>query len=70
MDAHAWYSSEDAARLIGGVSPRWIRVQVEQGRLKARVLLTGKRGTYRIRGADLAAFMATYIVDDARDREP
>lgn len=62
-----WYSTEDVARLIGGVSPRWVRLQVEQGRLRARVLLTGKRATYRIRAGDLAAFIEAFVLDDARE---
>lgn len=70
MDRTTWYSTEDAARVIGGVSPRWLRVQIEEGRLVARVLLTGRRATYRIRADNLAAFIRVYILDDARDREP
>lgn len=63
-------STEDAAREIGGVGPRWVRKQIDAGRLRARVLLTGERATYRIRRTDLAAFLARYVLDDARDREP
>jgi hypothetical protein len=70
VDRDIWYSTEDVARLIGGVSQRWVRIQVEQGRLRARVLLTGRRATYRIHSRDLAAFLATYVLDDARTREP
>lgn len=70
MDREIWYSTEDVARLIGGVSPRWVRVQIDAGRLRARVLLTGRRPTYRIRASDLMAFMKAYVLDDAtlRDR--
>jgi Helix-turn-helix domain len=62
-----WLSSEDAARFIGGVSSRWIRVQIDAGRLPARALMTGQRPTYRIRLADLQAFMRTYIRDTRDD---
>jgi hypothetical protein len=63
-----WLSTEDAARFIGGVSSRWVRVQIDAGRLPARALMTGLRPTYRIRLADLQVFMRTYI-RDTRDRD-
>jgi hypothetical protein len=63
-----WLSTEDAARFIGGVSSRWVRVQIDAGRLPARALMTGLRPTYRIRLADLQVFMRAYI-RDARDRD-
>lgn len=56
-----WLSTEDAAREIGGVTARWLRMQVVNGNLPARTLLTGRRVTYRIRGSDLAGFMARFI---------
>jgi hypothetical protein len=62
-----WLSTETAASVIGGVTPRWVRLQIKAGRLRARVLVTGRRPTYRIRGRDLAAFVACYIVEDARE---
>lgn len=65
-----WLSTEDAAREIGGVSARWVRKQVETGRLRARVLLTGRRATFRIRRDDLDRFRSCYILEDAREREP
>jgi len=68
VERDVWYSTEDVARVIGGVSPRWVRVQIEEGRLRARVLLTGRRATYRIRGDDLSAFVEAYVIDDARNR--
>jgi hypothetical protein len=58
-----WLSTEDAARFIGGVSSRWVRVQIDAGRLPARALMTGLRPTYRIRLVDLQVFMRTYIRD-------
>ena len=70
MDADRWLSTEEVAREIGGVTPRWVRRQIEVGRLRARVLLTGERATYRIRNTDLTEFRAQYVLEDARDREP
>lgn len=64
-----WVSTEEAAREIGGVTPRWVRAQIEAGRLRSRVLLTGARATYRINRRDLETFRRAYILDDARDRE-
>lgn len=64
-----WVSTEEAARQIGGVTARWVRVQIEEGRLRSRVLLTGSRPTYRIRTDDLAEFRRAYVLEDARDRE-
>lgn len=63
--ADPWVSTEVAARRIGGVTPRWVRLQIDAGRLRARVLLTGRRVTYRIRLDELERFIGRYIVDDA-----
>lgn len=68
MSTTDWLSTEDVAREIGGVTPRWVRIQIDEGRLRARVLLTGKRATYRVHRPDLEAFRARWILDDARDR--
>jgi excisionase family DNA binding protein len=68
MPEERWLSTEDAARLIGGVTSRWIRRQIEAGRIRSRMLATGARVTYRIRRDDLEAFVAAYILEDARDR--
>lgn len=70
MKSDRWLSTEDVAREIGGVSPRWVRKQIEDGRLRARVFLTGERVTYKVATVDLAAFMSTCVLDDARDRTP
>jgi hypothetical protein len=63
--ADPWVSTEVAARLIGGVTPRWVRVQIDTRRLRARALLTGRRVTYRIHLDDLDRFTARYVLDDA-----
>lgn len=70
MKSDHWLSTDDVARAIGGVSQRWVRKQIEGGRLRARVFLTGDRATYKVTTVDLAAFMTTYVLDDARDRQP
>lgn len=69
MRRERWFSTEEAAQVIGGVNSRWVRKQIEDGRLRARVLLTGSRPTYRIREVDLARFRAAFIVEDSRDRD-
>lgn len=56
-----WLSTEEAALEIGGVTARWVRLQVECRRLPARRLETGARATYRIRSSDLHEFMARYV---------
>lgn len=63
--ADPWVSTEVAALLIGGVTPRWIRVQIDARRLRARALLTGRRVTYRIHLDDLDRFAGRYVLDDA-----
>lgn len=70
MKSDHWLSTDDVARAIGGVSQRWVRKQIEGGRLRARVFLTGDRATYKIRATDLSVFLSAYVLDDARDREP
>lgn len=42
---------------------RWVRRQIEAGRLRATVLTTGGRVTYRIARADLETFRRRYLRD-------
>jgi len=60
-----WIGTEEAAREIGGVTARWLRMQILNGNLPARTLLTGRRVTYRIRRSDLKVFMARFIREAA-----
>jgi hypothetical protein len=60
-----WIGTEEAAREIGGVTARWLRMQILNGNLPARTLLTGRRVTYRIRQSDLKVFMARFIREAA-----
>lgn len=59
----AWLSTEDVARELGCVGPRWVRRQIEAGRLRATVLATGERVTYRVARADLSTFRVQYLRD-------
>lgn len=62
MDKTRWLSTEEAARELGFVSSRYLRKQIELGRLPATVLLSSGRTTYRIAEGDLEAFLDTYTV--------
>jgi hypothetical protein len=62
-----WPSTEDVARVLGCVTSRSVRRQIELGRLRARVLLTGRRPTYRIRRDDLACFLEAFVIASATD---
>jgi hypothetical protein len=68
MAPDVWLSTEEVARFIGGVSARWVRVQIDLGRLPARELMTGKRPTYRVRQVDVIAFQKVWI-RNTRDRD-
>ena len=59
----AWLSTEDVARELGFVGPRWVRRQIDAGRLRATVITTGERVTYRIARADLQTFCKAYLRD-------
>jgi len=67
MRPERWHSTESAAEVIGGVSPRWVRLQIERGRLRARILKTGRRRTYRIRQESLDVFREEYLAEDSRE---
>jgi Helix-turn-helix domain len=58
-----WLSTEQAARELGLVSARWVRRQIDAGRLRARVLATSEHVTYRIARSDLEAFAKLYLRD-------
>ncbi len=58
-----YLSTEEAAEVIGGVTARWVRKQIELERLPARVLLTGCRPTYRIREDRLRVFLRTWTAE-------
>lgn len=68
MKRPMWLSTEDVARELGFVQPRWVRRQIDAGRLRATVIATGERVTYRIARRDLEEFCKTYL-HDSRDRD-
>ena len=61
-DIERWLSTEDVAREVG-MGPDWVRRQIAEGRLTARVWRVGERSTIRIRRRDLDAFVRRYSVD-------
>jgi excisionase family DNA binding protein len=64
-----WLSTEEIAIELG-VSARWVRRQIQTGRLRARVYLTGERPTYRVRRAQLNEFLDRFSreTDSSVDR--
>jgi excisionase family DNA binding protein len=62
MAVSEWLSTEEAAAEIG-VTPQSVRRYIAAGKLKARALVIGQRATYRIRAADLQAFLDAYTMD-------
>lgn len=57
-----WLSTLDVARALG-MSDEWVRVQIHAARLSARRYNAGGRPTWRIRRADLEAFLADYAME-------
>jgi excisionase family DNA binding protein len=55
-------TAADAAAELG-YSARWVRHQIELGRLKAYAFTAGKRRTLRIRREDLEDFRNLYVRD-------
>jgi len=64
MTPKKWLSPGEAAQVLGyGLSPRFVRRQIELGRLRAVAFDAGGRRTLRIDRADLEAFRIEYIRD-------
>lgn len=59
LDGPRWISPNDAARTIG-MGARWVRRQIDAGRLKATAWTAGDRVTYRIRVEDWEQFRVRY----------
>jgi excisionase family DNA binding protein len=57
-----WYTTSEVADLLG-FSDRWVRRQIELGRLRASAFDAGSRRTLRINRRDLDAFRTRYIHD-------
>ncbi|MHB8398045.1 MAG: helix-turn-helix domain-containing protein [Candidatus Limnocylindrales bacterium] len=51
--------SEEVSQQLG-MSPEWVRRQVQAGRLRARVFLIGGRPTYRFAQTAVDEFLARY----------
>lgn len=58
----SWLSTADVARELG-MSPQWVRRQVAERRLGARVFVTGRRRTIRIERSSLEAFISLHVLD-------
>jgi hypothetical protein len=61
--------SEDVGRQLG-MSPEWVRRQVQAGRLRARVYLVGGRNTYRFDQMSVDEFVARYSAESRGDGMP
>lgn len=46
------------------ISRQTVHRYIREGRLRARTIKTGKRGTYQIRRSDFLAFVKRYVRDD------
>ena len=57
-----WYTTSEVADLLG-FSDRWVRRQIELGRLRAAAFDAGSRRTLRIHRRDLDDFRARHIHD-------
>jgi excisionase family DNA binding protein len=61
-----WLTPGEAAEVLGyGFTPRFVRRQIELGRLKAYAFDAGGRRTTRINLADLEDFRLHFITDAA-----
>jgi hypothetical protein len=63
------FGTEEVSRQLG-MSPEWVRRQVQAGRLGARVFTIGGRPTYRFTQAAIDHFLARYSVEARGDGTP
>ena len=56
-----WFSTSEAAEYLGGFTDRFVRRQIELGRLRSQVFDAGGRPTHRIHRDDLDAFRRQYF---------
>jgi excisionase family DNA binding protein len=61
-----YLGTEEVSQQLG-MSPEWVRRQVQAGRLGARVFTIGGRPTYRITQAAIDAFLARYSIEARGD---
>ena len=62
MDDEILSASEVAAALH--VSRQTVDRYIREGKLRARMIKVGERGTYQIRRSDFVAFVKRYVRDD------
>lgn len=62
MDDEIMSASEVAAALH--VSRQTVDRYIREGKLRARMIKVGERGTYQIRRSDFRAFVKRYVRDD------
>ena len=62
MDDQVMTASQVAAALH--VSRQTVDRYIREGKLRARMIKVGKRGTYQIRRSDFVAFVNRYVRDD------
>lgn len=68
FDLIGWLSTEQAGASVG-MSSAWVRKQIDAGRLRATILSTGSRPTYRIAVSDWRDFRSRFVrrtKDDVR----
>jgi excisionase family DNA binding protein len=58
--AKDWLTTTEIAELVG-YSDRWVRRQIELGRLKAIAFDAGARRTLRVHRRDFAEFQGRYL---------
>ena len=64
-----YLGTEEVSQQLG-MSPEWVRRQVQGGRLGARVFTIGGRPTYRFTQANVDAFLARFSVEARGDGTP
>lgn len=64
MTGKEWFTTSEVGDLLG-YSDRWVRRQIELGRLKATAFDAGSRRTLRVHREDLSRFKARYLLDAA-----
>ncbi len=64
-----YLGTDEVSRQLG-MSPEWVRRQVQAGRLRARVFTIGGRPTYRFTQGAVQEFLVRYSVDSKGDGTP
>ena len=64
-----YLGTEEVSQQLG-MSPEWVRRQVQAGRLGARVFTIGGRPTYRFTQGNIDEFLARFSVEARGDGTP